>query len=123
MLSEEELRSVLIKQFFKDLHHKLPIDDELFCASLCQYGLLPEDNYQKISKLKTRAQKVAHLMNDIVLPGPEEHLPNLLKVMTKCGNLDVKNFAAKIRKAIGLGRIYLCGKCLLPVKIYGSYRT
>ena len=111
MLSEEKLKDV-IQQYYGKLHEILPIEDDIFFAYLFQYGLLPGDNPGKIKELKTRANKVAHLMTDIVLPGVKKHLPNLLEVMKLCGDCAVKEFAEKIETTIGIGMIYSYGKCL-----------
>ena len=114
MVSERQLKRVIM-QFYLELHEKLPLENNLFCAMLFTHNLLPMNNRERINVLGTRADKVAHFMNNIVLCGVQTHLPNLLKVMKICDDNAVKALAEDIETMIGSGRIYLM---FLHVKIH-----
>ena len=106
MLSEEKAEGI-IKAVYSKLVKKLPLDDKIFVASLIEHNLLPGDTHERINDMKTRTDKVTHLINVVIMPGSKIHLPNLVKAMKHCDNIDVKQFAKDIEMMMGSGRIYL----------------
>ena len=105
MLSEQEMKRIL-KKFYVELHDKLPLENARFCALLFANDLLPDGNLETINEIQTRARKVTHFMSHIVLPGAQIHLPKLVEVMKLCDDLVVRDFAERIKTAMGSGRIY-----------------
>ena len=64
-------------------------------------------NLETINEIQTRAQKVTHFMSHIVLPGAQIYLPKLVEVMELCDDLVVRDFAERMKTAMGSGTCIL----------------
>ena len=102
MLSEQEMKHIL-KKFYVELHDKLLLENAKFCALLYANDLLPGGNLETTNEIQTRVHKVTYFMSHIVLPGAQIYVPKLVEVMELCDDLVVRDFAERMKTAMGSG--------------------
>ena len=94
----------VIMQYKVELLQELPLDDLIFFAMAERAGLFPLNHRDSILAEKTRAARVTYLLNKIVIPGGEEYLPKLIKIMRESNVVSVKILADTIQAAKVPGR-------------------
>ena len=75
----------------------LPLERELFLASLDVAELLPNGSGADIRAKSTRNKKVSYFLEEIVIPGADVFLPKLIDVMEKSDDLAVKKLAKDMK--------------------------
>ena len=98
------------RKFSVELIQQLPLDDDLFFAMARYADLFPLDTGDYILAKPTRAKKVAYFLNHVVVPGAEEYLPKLLKVMKGGKIANVVRLADDMQAAMAIGTyvLYIC---------------
>ena len=90
----------VIQKFNVELLEQLPLDNTIFLGKLYQANLIPPGEDGVIQQKPTRSDKVSYYLRNVVQPGADLFLPELLKVMKLSGNLSVIKLAEDIDKAL-----------------------
>lgn len=104
MMDDKESAIEILIHNREELLKILPsLECNLFLSKLEQDNFLPDNSREQIQTKSTREEKVAYLIDHIIKPRADVHLPILIGVLEQSDDLAVKELACNMKSGT-----YLC---------------